>query len=471
MLTGVFYMSTMHGGDFKNDDVGRLPLWRIGIFGLGNFASNLSWTMISSYLALFYTDVVGISASAVATMLLVTRIWDAANDPIMGHVAERTRSKWGRFRPYILFGPPFLVVCTLLTFRNPGFTARGNFIYACITYTLLGMVYTAINVPYNALSMVLSRNRNDVPRIGAAGAIGMFIGMILLMNLTMPLISLFGDGDVFKGYQTTAGVYVLVGMILFWVVFAGTKEAISFTKKSNVSHLESFKILFKSRNIVCYILQSVLFMIGNMGRMGIQVYYYLHVVKRPDLMGIFMSMQLIIAFLVVPFGPALARKIGFKKSAVVGWAFPVVGVALVYFADVTNIPFLFFALIIYGLGAIGNGGGLLRDAIDEAEYKTGVRIDGTVSGFNGFATKTGGAIGSSFGLLVMGISGYVGGQEITPKIAAGINQAVNLVPLIVMIVSIIPLFFYNLSEAEGKRMHNELEARRDQKTAEATVEA
>jgi sugar (glycoside-pentoside-hexuronide) transporter len=455
----------------KTNEIERLPFWRLGAFGLGQFASNLSWTMVSSYLALFYTDAVGLGATAVATMLLVTRIWDAANDPIMGHIAERTRSRWGRFRPYILFCPPVLAVFTILTFRNPGLGTTGNLVYAYISYTILTMVYTATNVPYNALPMGISRNRDDVPRMGAAGMIGMNVAQIVLMNATMPLIVYLGKGDTSRGYQTTAAVFVLTGMVLFWVCFAGTKEVITFTKKSTVPHMESFKLLFKSRNIVCCILQSTLFMMGMMGRIGIMVYYYLHVVRRPDLMGIFMSMQMIIGLLVTSFGPALARKIGFKRSAVVQWALTVGGLALIFFADVTNIPYMIAAHIVYGLGYIGSAGGLLRDAIDHVEYKTGVRIDGTVSGFTGFATKTGGALGSSIGLFVIGLAGYVGGQEVTPVIAAGINRAVNLVPLILMGVSIIPLALYNLSEKEGRRMHDELEARREQKAAEEAIEA
>jgi GPH family glycoside/pentoside/hexuronide:cation symporter/probable glucitol transport protein GutA len=145
------------------------------------------------------------------------------------------------------------------------------------------------------------------------------------------------------------------------------------------------------------------------------------------------------------------------------------GLVLIFFSDVTNIPYMIAIHIIYGLGYIGSAGGMLRDAIDQAEYKTGIRIDGTVSGFSGFATKTGGAMGSSIGLFVIGLSGYVGGQEVTPIIATGINRAVNLIPALLIGVSIIPLFIYNLTEKEGKRIHDALEERRDQNVAEAAV--
>ncbi|MDR3343208.1 MAG: MFS transporter, partial [Treponema sp.] len=306
--------------------------------------------------------------------------------------------------------------------------------------------------------------------MAVAGMIAMAVAQIGLMNITLPLVNRFGGGNMSKGYQTTATVYALTAMVLFWIVFAGTKEVITFTKKSAVPHLESFKILFKSRNIVCCILNSTLFMTGMMGRIGIMVYYYLWVLGRPDLMGLFMSSQMIIGVLVSPFNPVIARKIGFKNSAILSWIMNVGGVLGIFLVPVTNMPLLILVHIIYGLGYIGGSGGMLRDAIDQAEYKTGIRIDGTVSGFTGFATKTGGAIGASIGLFVMGFSGYVGGQAVTPAIAAGINRAVNLIPGILMGASIIPLLLYNLSEVEGKKIHDELEARRDAKASETEAQ-
>jgi sugar (glycoside-pentoside-hexuronide) transporter len=450
----------------KTNEMERLPLWRLGTLGLGQFASNLSWTMVSSYLALFYTDAVGLSAGAVATMLLVTRIWDAANDPIMGNIAERTRTRWGRFRPYFLFGAPVLALITILTFRNPGLSQSGSLVYAYITYTILTMVYTATNVPFQALPAALSRNRNDVLRMGSATMIGMNLAQILLMNVTIPMVNFFGKGVMAKGYQTTATVYAFSAMILFWVVFAGTKEVITFTKKSAIPRLESFKIMFRSRNILCCTLSGTIFMTGMMGRIGIMVYFYLHVLRRPDLMGIFMSMQMFVGLLVAPFAPALGRKIGFKRSALLSVIIIVTALLLIYFGDVTNIPYMLVVHVLYGMGSIGGSAGLARDALDQTEYVTGHRIDGTVAGFSGFATKTGGAVGSSVGLFVMGLSGYVGGQEITPQIAAGINRAVNLIPALLIAVSIIPLLIYNLTEAEGKKIHDALEARRDQRAAE-----
>jgi sugar (glycoside-pentoside-hexuronide) transporter len=456
--------------ELKAGETERLPFWRVGVYGLGNFASNLSWTMVSSYLAIFYTDAVGLSAAAVATMLLVTRIWDAANDPVMGLIAERTRSRWGRFRPYILFGPLFLALMTILTFRNPGLNHTGNLVYAYITYTILGMVYTATNVPYNGMAMAITRNRFDFPRISVAFMIAMNVAQISLNMLTQPLVGKFGGGDMSKGYQSTAALYAITAMFLFWVVFAGTKEVFNFTKKSNVPLLRSFKVLFASRNICCAVLYNTLFMMGMLGRIGIAVFYYMHVVKRPDLIGIFMSMQMIVGLAVAPIAPAIARKFGVRQTIISTTSFFLIGLAMMIFADPTNIPFLIFAHIVYGLGYLGGNVSsvLVRDAVDHTELKTGLRIDGTVGGFTGFATKTGGAIGSSLALFAIGAAGYVGGQEVTADIAKGITYAVNIVPMICMAISIVPLLFYNITEKGAETIQAGLVLRR---AKEAETEA
>jgi Na+/melibiose symporter-like transporter len=280
----------------------------------------------------------------------------------------------------------------------------------------------------------------------------------------MPLIMAIGKGNMGRGYQFTAGIYIIAAMLLFWMVFAGTKEVITFTQKSGAPLSQSFRIMFGSRNIVCYILNQIFFMFGIMGRIGIAVYYYLHVVKRPDLIGIFMSLPTIVGIVAAPFAPLLVRKMGVKNAVIFGTILHIIGIAVVFFASASNLPILFLGHIIYGAGYLGgmNTGALLRDAVDAAEYKTGHRVDGTVSGFTGFSTKTGGAIGSSLGLFAIGLSGYVGGQEVTSVIAGGINRAVNLVPIICLAVSLVPLLLYNLSEKEGKEIHDALEARRDQ---------
>ena len=138
------------------------------VYGMGNFASQLSWTMVGTYLSIFYTDVFGLGVGAVAMLMLIAKVWDGINDPMMGTIMERTHTRWGRFRPYIFAGAPLLVVFTILTFTVPGFGGPAKLIYAYVTYIGLGMAYTMTNVPYTALPAVMTHDPKEVNRLNAA---------------------------------------------------------------------------------------------------------------------------------------------------------------------------------------------------------------------------------------------------------------------------------------------------------------
>lgn len=447
-----------------NDIKEKLPFWRIGTYGMGNFASQLSWTMVSTYLAVFYTDAVGLSAAAVATLLLIARIWDAINDPIMGMVMERTRTRWGRFRPYILFGAPFLTLGTILCFRNPGLGGNGNLIYAYVTYILLGMIYTMVNVPYQALPNAITKNRDDTVKLGVASMVGENAGMILLNMITLPLVAYFGKGNLAKGYASTNMILAFAALILFWCVFAGTKEVIHIKKENTVPFYISLKLVLTSRNVICVILFNIICMFGIMGRIGIAVYYYMYVAERPDLIGIFMSLPSIVGLVVGPIGAVLAEKFGRKKIMCISQICTVAALLLIFLGDPFNLPYMIFCHVLYGTSFLGSSisVALLRDAIDKIELESGVRVDGTVAGLNGLSFKSASALGTSAGLVIIGMAGYVGGQTVTPAIADGINRAVNLVPAIVVLLALVPLAIYKMSEKEAKEIQDKLEMRRSE---------
>lgn len=161
-------------GEKKLNEYGMTPLTgkHYFVYGLGNFASQLSWTMVSTYLSIFYTDVFGLGTGAVALLMLIAKVWDGINDPMMGTLMERTHTKHGRFRPYIFVGAIFLVIFTILTFTVPGFGSTGKLIYAYITYIGLGMSYTMTNVPYLALPVVMTRDPKEINKLNAAQMMG-----------------------------------------------------------------------------------------------------------------------------------------------------------------------------------------------------------------------------------------------------------------------------------------------------------
>ena len=418
------------------------------VYGMGNFASQLSWTMVGTYLSIFYTDVFGLGVGAVAMLMLIAKVWDGINDPMMGTIMERTHTRWGRFRPYIFAGAPLLVVFTILTFTVPGFGGPAKLIYAYVTYIGLGMAYTMTNVPYTALPAVMTHDPKEVNRLNAAQMMGMTIGQIVLNLTVLPLVTFIGGGDQANGYQKTAALLAIVALPMFWAVAVMSKEKVTVEKKEQGKVLDGLKMIAKNKNLLCAMFYSFFNMFGILGRISVAVFFYMHCVQNFALITVFMMMQMAVGTLVMPFAPKFVEKFGKRNGAIISMVIQGAALLLLYFGPSTSIPFNFLCMIIYGTGYIAgpSGSGMIVDAIDDFDDKYGVRNDGMAFSFNGTAIKIATAIANSVFLLVMGAFGYVGGGEITPHVQTGINLAANLLPGIVFLIGIIPLALYDLDK-------------------------
>ncbi len=416
-------------------------------YGMGCFASQLSWAMVGSYLSLYYTDVVGFSTTTIAILFLVAKIWDGINDPIMGTLMERTHTKWGRFRPYIVIGAPLLVMFTVLTFTVPNFGSTGNLIYAYITYIGLGMTYTMTNVPYCALPAVMTREAKTIDRLNTAQMMGMLAGQILLNLVTLTIVGKFDLIHSGHGYQYTATLYALLALPMFWITAKTCKETVVVEKKEQVPVKEALTLILKNKNLLMIILFQILYMMHMMGRMGVATYFYLYVLEAGSLTGVFMMLPMAVSLIAFPLCPKLIEKFGKKKTIIGCSIIHIVGLVLIAFGP-HNILFMIFAHIIYGAGSIELScpPSMIVEALDAMDDKTGVRPDGTAFSLLGLGNKIGQAIGAAVGIALIGAFGYAANVEITESITFGINFSVNGLPLILLVLSFIPLFFYDLNE-------------------------
>ena len=434
----------------KLNEFGMKPLTKKNyfVYGLGNFASQLSWTMVSTYLSIFYTDVFGLGTGAVALLMLIAKVWDGINDPMMGTLMERTHTKWGRFRPYIVVGAVFLVIFTILTFSVPGFSSTGKLIYAYITYIGLGMSYTMTNVPYLALPVVMTRDPKEINRLNAAQMMGMTIGQIILNLFVLKLVLWFGKGDQAAGYHSTAILFAFLALPMFWAVAFMSKERITVKKEDQGKISDGLKMILKNKNLLCTMLYVVFNMFGMLGRISVAVYFYMYCVQNFAFITIFMMMQMIVGTIIMPVTPKIIEKIGNRKTAILSMVIQGVSMIALFFGPYESIAYDFVILVIYGLGYIAGpcGSCMMVDAIDDFDDKYGVRNDGMAFSFQGMATKIATAIANSVFLLVMGAFGYAGGVDMTPHIQQGINIAANLLPGIVFLIGIIPLLFYDLDK-------------------------
>lgn len=439
-------------------------------YGFGDLASQFVWTFVGSYLTIYYTDIVGLAPAIVSIIMMGARIWDAVNDPMMGAIAERTRSKFGRFRPYIAFGCPFLAIFAVLTFTNPfgGGSAAGA-IWAAVTYIIAGMLYTLVNIPYAALSGVMTEDANQRNKINTSRNIGMNLGMVIVNALSAGLALRFsGEGAEVAnghGYMMTALIYAIISIPLFLIVFATAKEKVqpmhgtqAFSFKDTVNNL------VRNKYLMIITLIMLLQMTAFMGRIAVTSYYVIYCLGSFTMIALIMTIPSLGGIIGSFFVPFFAKRFG-KRAVLMGsMLIQAVGLLVIYFAPFDNITMVLVGCWIFGLFNVGFPMTLsmVADSVDYMELKTGIRTDGTAYATYGLATKVGNAIGGSIGVLLLAAFGYVANAEQTAEAMNGINIVVNLIPAILFILGAAACLLWDMSDKDADEIREKLKAKNNQ---------
>ena len=442
-----------------NTDV-QLSVWKKIGYGFGEAGSQLSWTLVSSYLTVFYTDVVGLAPLAISAIMLIARIWDAINDPMFGSIAENTRSKWGRFRPYILFGMPFLALFNCLTFLNLDISPAAKAIWCGVTYICCGMAYTVVNISVGCLANSLtSRNTERVSLNAFRGFIGS--GMGILMNMiTMPLLLFFGKGSTSSahGYFMVAMIFSLISIPCFLICFFSTKEVVGggAKKKENAVKAlwESFKMTFADHNARFLILAMFCFLTGIFGRLGIMAYYFIYVMGNPMAIASFGTALALGMTLVNLYAPALLNRVDKKVCGVITSILQIICCALLFFMAEAHMSPMAIAVVGFFYGFTNFGGivsyGLGAEIIDDNWIRTGHRADGVIYSCISFATKMGNAIGGSVGIIVLAAVGFVANAELPAAVLTKMNAVINFGPCIFFALAAIFFTMVKMTNAKGK---------------------
>lgn len=441
-------------------------------YGCGDFASNLCCTFIGSYLSLFYTDIVGMAPAAASAVMLAAKLWDGINDPMFGAIAERTRTRFGRFRPYILFGSPFLAVFSVLTFTTFG-SGSASVAWAAFTYIGCGMLYTVVNLSYGSLSTVMTDNTEELVRLSSYRMIGTNISSVLLNAISAPLLVYFsGNTGTYTagGYTRLAILYAICALPLFMFVFLKCRENLSPVNSRKKAPLaQSIKCVLTNRPLMLIFFVQ-LFSLGSFfGRMGVAVYYFIYNMKRPDLISLLMAMPSLVTVAGILVSSLFLMKVGRMRMQIIGLlgqAASLTGIWYVGgFLGYDNVGVIIALHAVYGFFcytcAIPMA--MIPDAINYEEDKTGVRADGTSYAAVSLSTKFASAFGVSGALAAMGAMGYMANQEQSAAGLKGINFSVNLLFAIVALVGIIPAMMYPLNEEKNE----EIKARLAKKRAEA----
>ena len=375
-------------------------------------------------------------APAIASaIMLIAKIWDGVNDPMFGAIAERTNTKRGRFRPYILFGAPILAVLSVLAFTTIG---RGNaaVIYAAITYIGCGMAYTVVNLSYGSLSTVMTTNPEDIAQLNSWRMMGTNLSSVLLNAITAPLLMKFSGGS--ESY--TAGAYTKVAILfaicalpLFYFVYVNCKETIKpAAGATKVSVGTSIKTVLSNKPLILVFFIQLLAMTAFFGRMGVVIYYLMYNVQRYDLIAAFMSLPSLFTVIGIFLTKNYIVKIGKKKMAAIGYIGAAISLILIFI--IGKLPdiqifhccwdcIVLWFLLLFLPDSDGDGSG----CINYQEDRTGVRSDGISYATVSLSTKFGSAFGVSGALLIMGATGYIANAQQTAAALNGINVTVNLI--------------------------------------------
>ncbi|MDD3403966.1 MAG: glycoside-pentoside-hexuronide (GPH):cation symporter [Hespellia sp.] len=436
-------------------------------YSFGEVACQMSWYMINSYLMLFYTDVVGLTAGAISLIMLIARVWDAINDPMMGNIADRTHTKWGKFRPYLFAAPPFLAIFNILTFTVFPVEGTAKVLLCLVTYVGTGMAYTVCSIAYQALQHVTALDSQVRMDLATARGIGGAVVGIILSATAMPAILLFSKSDVpnASGYFWTAVILSVVMIPIFWLCAIGCKE--TYTEQLHSSQtdekmglIKGLKEIVKNDQLLMVVLATVLGAICVSGRMGLLTYYIIYVVGDYTVIALVftvMTVAQLIGTLLIPIG---VRVFGKKKYMIILQLIMCVGFLLLFINPHCNKIYLLAVSFLCGIcnSASAICPGMVSDSIEYGDWKLGRRQEGIAASFLSFGVKIATAISGSAGVLLLAAAGYVANAEQTPAAQQGINIVVNLVPFILGLVSLIPLFCYKLDAKKVAEIRADLDA-------------
>lgn len=456
---------------------GRLSFWEKAGYGFGDLASVLYWQTISSYLLYFYTDVFGITAAAAGTMILVTRMWDGVNDPLMGIIADRTNTRWGKFRPYLLWMSVPLAIMGVLTFSVPDFGYSGKLIYAYVTFTLFMMLYTAINIPYSSLLGVITPDSVERTSVASFKYTFAFASGILVSAIALPLATHLDKSCPGKGWSITMAIFGAFAVVFFLVTFLSTKERVQPPPKQKTSIKQDLLDLAANRPWLILLIATMLIILFVATRMSVTTHYFKYYVGTQTLSFLgksytfefdvltsaFNTVGQAFALLGVIATAPMARLFGKKRAFLILFVLAALSTAVFYFLKPEHLLLIFLFQI---LNTFSSGPltpllwAMYADTADYSEWKNGRRATGLVFSASTMSQKFGWAIGTAFAGWLMSFFGFKANIVQSDQVQHGIVMLMSVIPAALGALSILVMYFYKLDDKTMEQIQAELEARR-----------
>lgn len=428
-------------------------------YACGDVASNFYWRVFDVFLFIFYTDVFGLHPAVVGTMMLVTRVIDAVSDPLFGAISDRTKTKFGKFRPYLLWGIIPLAAAGVLTFTVPDFSDTGKVVWAYATYIFMMLAYTFINVPYGALMGVMTADSTQRTTLTSFRFIGAFSGGSLVAYLTPELVAYLGAGNEQLGWQLTMSFYGLVAAVLFTITFITSKERIQPPQQTQTPVLTDIKDLFSNKPWIVLFVLAMVIMVTISLRASSGTFYFKYYVEREDLIGSFTFVYMISLAVGAAITPILVRFLDKRRLLIL--LMTIVGVlsAVFYLVPKDSITTMFVLQAMIGV-CLGPKSPLVfsmyADTADYSQWKTGRRATAMIFSAAAFSQKLGGAVAGAGIGYVLAYMGYSANEVQSSDSQLGILLLMTLIPASFAMMAVFCIKLYPLTAQQLEKIHADI---------------
>ncbi len=441
-------------------------IWRQRIgFGISDYACNLAYLMVNTYLLIFYTDVAGIPAASASIMFLITKFVDAFTDYLVGSLVDRTNTKMGRNRPWMLAGAPVLAIGMVLVFTTPDFSVAGKIAWAYATYIIFSFGYTLVNIPMGSILPTLSADATERTKIATTRTVFSNLGSLTSASMALWLIAKLGNGDQATGYRNTNIVFGIMVIVILLICVASIREINlppRTTEKSSI--VKDFGCLIKNKPYMLMITYTFFFFLAYLGMFASIAYYFKYNVGNEMLTSVAVTLLTVIPIFSMLIAAKMNAKITKRNITILGIAIQIAGSVVAWISGGNA------SIVLIGVGLLGFGMGfrsnmyfsMLADVADYGEWQSGRNLAGTQMAVNGFSNKVSSACASAIvaGLLAWGA--YDGTAAVqSAKANTAISIAFIGLPIVANIAGIVVMWFYDLDKKYDK-VEKELKERRAQ---------
>jgi GPH family glycoside/pentoside/hexuronide:cation symporter len=433
-------------------------------YSLGDMAANFVFQAMLALQLDFYTHTFGLTPGQAGTLFLVVGLGVACLNPVMGMIADRTNTKWGKFRPWVLWTAVPFGVIGFLTFTTPNFSPGAKLIYAWVTYVLLRLIYTVNNVPYASLTAVMTEDPDERTSISSYRQIAANSAGFIVSSLAIKMVKYFGGGNDARGYQLTMGLLLVVAMIFFVITFFTTKERIQPDPQQKTSLGQDLSDLFRNKAWVILFFVTLVYFTALLIRANVMLPYFRYVSGDVDLFAWFNGFGLASVLLGVACSTAVSLRIGKRELFILSMTLcGLFNIAL--YVIPPHATYLIIGAEVLRQFSFGLSGPILwammGDVADYGEWKTGRRASGTVTSAVVFALWAGLALGGAIAGWLFSAYGFVSAADVqTPAAQSGILLTASIYSGLGYLATAACLLLYPLDRIKNKSIANELVERR-----------